>query len=79
MKLLYQHCGEWYKYDTIHNILHFIYNDYHGILSMPTIHHYNHAVKWYNELQNIHKKIHLNHHPIILKNSQINPKLTCDT
>jgi hypothetical protein len=72
LKLLFQHCGEWYKYENINNILQFIYNDYHGILNMPTIHEYNHAVKWCNELQPIHKKSCLKIQPIIV-NSQITP------
>jgi hypothetical protein len=37
-------------------ILQFIYNDYHGILNMPTIHDYNHPVKWCNDLQNLYTK-----------------------
>jgi len=60
LKSLYQYCGEWYKYDNINHILQLIYNDYHGILIMPTIHDYDHAVKWCNELQNLHKSSSIN-------------------
>ena len=47
-------------YDKINHILQLIYNDYHGILNMPTIHEYNHAVKWCNELQHLHKSSSIN-------------------
>ena len=51
---------KWYKYDNINHILQLIYNDYHGILIMPTIHDYNHAVKWCNELQHLNKSSSIN-------------------
>lgn len=52
LKILYEPIGEWYKYENLNDILNIIYNDYNGILQMPSISDYNDAKKWQNELNN---------------------------
>lgn len=54
---MYEHKGEWYKYDKINDIVNIIYNDYNGILNMPTTDDYTTALNWCNELQQRSKKV----------------------
>jgi hypothetical protein len=51
LKQLYQHVGEWYKYDKLDDIVNIICNEYNGVLHPPTINEYNDAKTWCNDFR----------------------------
>jgi hypothetical protein len=46
IKKLYEHEGEWYKFNNIDEITTIISNDFNGINKMPSEEDYNNAIKW---------------------------------
>tara|TARA_Y100000389_G_C17462372_1_gene522823 strand:- start:3700 stop:4098 length:399 start_codon:yes stop_codon:yes gene_type:complete len=52
LRLLHEYHGEWYKYENLDDIIKIIYNDFNGIMKMPTNDEYNDAIEWSTNLRN---------------------------
>ena len=56
IKKLYEHEGEWYKFNNIDEITTIISNDFNGINKMPSEEDYNNAIKWSEKYKSRFKK-----------------------